>query len=388
MIGQNIKLALSEQIESHPTPMLSLYLDVNPANPANTPKAFVLRAAEAMRELDLDKSYIERITTRLSQDFVIPEGRTLVIFAGEDPGEFFTHYYLQTDLPLLDLSDGALAHWGKPFIAPLLFALDQLERYAVLYVSSDRVRLFEVFLGQIAELSDFVRIVDTEEWQPYREARRSPLTGAGNVAARGGADTDRFEDRMEEQTARLYRALLPEFEQTLADAEIDRIILIGLPDSVSAFEQLLKPQLEAMVVARLAPPANPEADAHAWLPLVTGVIEEVEQEQELALLDRIRETGVWGIQETLTMLQEHRISTLVVPWIVKDNVYRADSGRIAATLAEAKVMSPDEEFRLVPLLEVLPDIVAQSNTTLEFVDGEAEKRLNEEFGGMAGVKRW
>jgi hypothetical protein len=347
-----------------------------------------LRAREALRELDLDKAYIEKVTRRLSQDFVIPEGRTLVIFAGEDPNELFTSYYLQTDLPLLDLSDGALAHWGKPFIAPLLFALDQLERYAALYVSMDRVRLFEVFLGQIAELADFARVVDTDEWQPYREARRSPLTGGSNVAARGGTASDSFDIRMEEQTARLYRSLLPEFEETLTSNEIDRIILIGLPDSVSAFEKLLKPELKAMVVARLAPPANPAADARAWLPLVTDVVTSVEQEKESELLDRIRETGVWGLQESLTLLQEHRISTLVVPWIVKGNVYRADGGRIAATLAEAKVMSPDEDFRLVPLLEVLPDIAAQSNTKLEFVDGAAEKRLNDEFGGMAGVKRW
>jgi hypothetical protein len=388
MIGRNIKRALREQVEPHPAPVLSLYLDVNPANPANTQKAFVLRAREALRELDLDKAYIGRITTRLSQDFVIPEGRTLAIFAGEDPDAFFNHYYLQTDLPLLDLSDGALAHWGKPFVAPLLFALDQLERYAARYVSEDRARLFEVFLGQIEELQDFVRIVDTDEWRPYREARRSPLTAGGNVAARGGADTDRFEDRMEEATARLYRSLLPHFERTVREEEIDRIILIGLDEAVSTFEGLLKPEFAKMVVARLAPPANPSGGAHEWLPLVSDVIGKVESEHEMALLDRIRETGVWGVQETLTMLQEHRLSTLVIPWKVDLNVYASESGRIAATLAEAEVMSPGEEFRLVPLLEVLPRVVADSSTVLEFVENEVEVRLTEEFGGMAGVKRW
>jgi hypothetical protein len=388
MIGRNTRLALREQIEPHATPLLSLYLDVNPANPANTPKAFVLRAREALRELDLDRDYIEMITRKLSQDFVIPEGRTLAIFAGEDPDELFSSYYLQTELPLLDLSDGVLAHWGKPFIAPLLFVLDQLERYAALYVSADRVRLFEVFLGQIAELADFVRIVDTDEWQPYREARRSPLTGGSNVAARGGADSDSFDARMEEQTARLYRSLLPELEETVREGEIDRIILIGLDDSVSTFEGLLPAALKNMVVDRLAPPANPAADAQAWLPLVSGVIDRVEQEHELALLDRIRESGVWGVQETLTLLQEHRISTLVVPWTVKGDVYVADSGRIAPTLAEAKVMSPGEDFRLVPLLVILPQVAAEGDATIEFVAGEAENRLNSEFGGMAGVKRW
>lgn len=388
MIGSNTKRALLEQVEPHPTPVLSLFLDVNPANPSNTPKAFILRAREAMRELDLDKGFIEKIATKLGQDFVIPKGRSLVIFAGEDPDELFNHYYLQSDLPLLDLSDGALAHWGKPFIAPLLFALDQRERYAALFLSSDRVRMFEVFLGQIEELSDFVRTADTDSWQPYREANRSPLVGGSNVAARGGADVDRYEDRLEEATARLYRSLLPDFEESLSSYEMDRIILIGQAEAVSMFEGIMKPEQKKMVVARVAPPANPSGPARDWLPLVIDEIGKAELEYELGLLDRIRETGVWGLQETLTLLQDHRISTLVVPWTVKGNVYRSGDGRIATTIAEAKVMSPQEEFQMLPLLEVLPEIVAQSNTTLEFVEGEAETRLNEEFGGMAGVKRW
>jgi hypothetical protein len=51
-------------------------------------------------------------------------------------------------------------------------------------------------------------------------------------------------------------------------------------------------------------------------------------------------------------------------------------------------MSPGEDFRLVPLLVILPQVAAEGDATIEFVAGEAENRLNSEFGGMAGVKRW
>lgn len=387
MIGSNVKRALLEQVAEHPDPVLSLYIDVNPGSRDNTPKAFVLRAAEAMRKLDLDKLYIRQVTDKLTQDFAISQGRSLVVFAGENISELFNAYYLQSQLPLLDLSDGALANWGRPFIAPLLFALDQRERYAVIYVSTERVRVFEAFLGQIEEITDFVRVVDTDSWQPYREARRSPAEGMG-IAARGGADVDRFQDRMDEATTRLYRSLLPDVEKALKESETDRVILMGRAAAVSSFQGLMNAATQKRVVGTLPPPANPDGPAREWLPLVKDLIDEAELAHEMKLLDNIRESGVWGLQETLTMLQEHRIHTLVIPWTVKQHVFLSAGGRISASEEEAKVLFPDEEVTEVRLLEVLPDLVKQTNTTLEFVEDEAEARLINDFGGMAGVKRW
>ena len=385
MIGQNLKLALSEVIASDVFPVLSLYLDVNPANPNNTPKAFVLRAAEAMRNAGLEKEYVAAVSDRLSKHFAITEGRSLVIFAGEDLDELFDHNYLQTRLPLLERTDGALAHWGEPFVAPLLYVLDQRERYAVVYVSEDRVSVFEAFLGQIAEVSDHERMVDTDTWQPYRHARRSPGIGAG-VAARGGADVDRFTDRMREASARLYRSLLPELEKALEAEDVDKIILSGSSSALSAFQEAMSDGLRRQVVRELPPPANPDASAHEWLPLVKDLIDEVEAERELELLDRVRETGVWGVQETLTLLQEHRLRTVIVPWVVDKLVFRAESGRVAVTAAEANVLAPDEPVSEVALLAVLPELAKRSGAVIEFTDGEAERRLIEEFGGMAGLK--
>src|SRR5690554_1203527 len=136
MIGSNLKLALLEHIESKTEPMLSLYLNVNPAHPDNTMGAFVLRGAEAMRQAGIDKDYIDRITDKLSADYTRPEGRTLALYAGEDPDEQFDAYFLQTSLPFLEADAGAVAHWGRALVAPLLFVLDQRERYGVVYVAS------------------------------------------------------------------------------------------------------------------------------------------------------------------------------------------------------------------------------------------------------------
>ncbi len=388
MIGNNLKLALLEQIEPHDTPVLSLYLDVNRGNDATADKAFALRAAQALRELPLDKQYVARISERLKIEFARPEGRTLALFTGEDPDDTLGAYYLQTELPFLEDSDGALAHWGRPLVGPLLFALDQRERYAVVYVAEARVRVFEAFLGQIQELNDHGLEVDTDEWVPYREARRSPAVGVGGVAARGGADVDSFKTRLAEASARLYRSLTPRLERNLDEERVDRIILMGTPGNLAAFQEVLPDAVKSKVVGTLPPPPNPDADAPEWLPLVQELVADAEEAHELALLDRVREEGVGGLQETLSLLQDHRLHSLVMPWNGLPTVYRVPSGRVSAGPEEARALEPGAEPEEVELLEVLPELVRQSGTALEFVHGPAQERLHAEFGGLAGLTRW
>jgi len=387
VIGANLKLALLEQIDSHAQPVLSLYLNVNPANPDNTQGAVVLRAAEAMRGAGISKEYIERVTGRLTTQFSRPEGRTLVIFAGEDLDQRFDAYYLQTDLPFLNASDGVIANWGRPLVAPLLYVLDQRERYGVLYVAADRARMFEAFLGQVDELVDFVRTVDTDEWRVQREARRSPASGLG-VAARGGAAVDSYRDRMEEATARLYRNLLPEVEKLVSEQRMHRLILVGQAPALAAMQSVMNGKLKERLAGTLPPPTNPDAPAHEWQPLVQDLIAETELKFEMGLLDKIREGGVWGYQETLNLLQDGRLHTVVMPWTRAEPVWRTASGRVAATLQEAEALRPGEEVAQARLMEVLTDLVQNSGTILEFAEGKAEERLNAEFGGMAGLTRW
>jgi peptide subunit release factor 1 (eRF1) len=114
----------------------------------------------------------------------------------------------------------------------------------------------------------------------------------------------------------------------------------------------------------------------------------VEAEHQGALLDRIRESGVWGMQQTLSLLQEHRIQTLVVPWNLDQRVQRDQDGRVSVAGPADRELEPGETSEDVALLEVLPGLVEQSGARLEFVEGANEVRLNDEFGGMAGVTRW
>src|SRR5690625_3358182 len=120
MLDKQTIEAIRTQVAPHEPPVLSLYVNVNPAEQGNQQKAHVLRARAALEGLALPDRVRDEVLRRLDQEHVIPGGRSLVVFAGEDPSKLFNLMYLHQELPLLDLdaSQGALARWGEPFVAP------------------------------------------------------------------------------------------------------------------------------------------------------------------------------------------------------------------------------------------------------------------------------
>lgn len=386
MLDKRTVARIRDTIAPHDEPVLSLYLDVNPANPDNVRKAHVRRTKGALRELDLPKGFADEVVKRLSLEHVIPQGRTLVVFAGEDPDALFETFYLQTELALLDLADGALAHWGKPYVAPLLFAVDEHERYGVAYVSSDAWRYFEVFLGEISELRGADRLDPSTDWREYSMARRSPAV-AGPV--QGGSDHDRFAARQEDWTLRHYREAADELKVAVEAAGIGRLVLIGQEAILRGFEAQLEPTLASKVVARTPAPSDPNVSAAHWLSLVEPIVEQVEREHEGALLDRVREHGTWGLDATLEALQEGRLSILLVPWGASTMIYRCETTRaVCATEEQALRICVGEGHAQVPLKEMLPELVERFGLKLEFLAGEPGQALRSELGGLAGVRRW
>lgn len=382
--------AIRNRVAPHDPPVLSLYLNVNPAETGNQHKAAVLRARAALDGLQLPAGLKAEVLRRLDQEHVIPGGRSLVVFAGEDPDELFEVTYLHQELPMLDLdsSEGALARWGEPFTAPLLFAVDQTERYAAIYVSQQLVRVFEVFMGDIEDAWSSERDLDTEEWKQFSESKQSPAVGKP-AASRGGRDVDTFTDRVEQVTARFYSGVVSQFEDSRLNSQADRIMLLGTPDAVTAFFEALPPQLQERVVARLPAPADDQMAAADWYPLLSEAIREAEATHEQQLLDQIRERGSWGLSEVLGLLNNGQADVLVMPWHVGQTVWLArESGVVATDPTALQTLQPDDSYAEVKLKDALPGIVQRSSVRVEFVDGASAERLRDEFAGIAVLRRW
>src|SRR5690606_27874734 len=135
--------------------------------------------------------------------------------------------------------------------------LDQKQSYAVISVSVERVRVFEAFLGQIAEISSYERETDTDTWRVQRHARRSPGIGIG-VAARGGADVDSYQDRLDEATARMYRGLMCKVVSKHDNEDLQRVIISRTAANIAAFNPARPDGLPKRLVDEIQPPTNPD----------------------------------------------------------------------------------------------------------------------------------
>jgi hypothetical protein len=378
--------ALQTQVATHPAPVLSLYLNVNPSRPENARKAYALRARAAMERLGVDKHTARQIVTKLRQDHGMPDARTLVVFAGDEPRTFFESYAIRPEIALVEAGDGVVARWGEPYVAPLLLTVQEHLRYLVVLLASDHVRLFELYLDEVAELDGLVQPLDDSGWRPMREH----ATGAPGVPARGGSGKDLYDKRVADWRRRFHLEVARHLDRTLeALGGEPRLILMGQGPEVNAFESVLPPALRARVVDRLPAPANVDAPASELEPLFVAALQTIEQQTEGALLDAIQEKGVWGFDATLEAVREGRIHLLVVPWRMRATVFHVGDGEaVAPSPAEAARHAPDRPVLETPLADVLPALLTRHNMQLAVMHGDNEARLFETFDGLAGLARW
>ena len=381
-----------KRLRSLPPPVLSLYALVNPGDANVTQftfdfkkKPYVIRAKDTMKALGVPKKVAERVLFRLEHD--APQAVTRAVFAGDDFVEVFD---LGVELPVVDLASGLVeARWGEPYLAPLLFALDEYERYGVAYLDRERWRLFEVFMGEIAEVEDAFRAVAPEEWRRLSESRpAAPRTEGGfAAAARGGTAKDKFDRRLLEWTHRFYKDRAQELFRFVEERGIRRVILMGPEEDTRYFASFLPKALAERVVAHLPSPGHPRVSPGEVLKRVLPEIERIEREEEKKLLARVREEGIWGADPVLDALMIGRVYLWVLPWKLDLEVYYCPEERFAAAGLEAARAVCAEPVRR-PLKDLVADLAEVYGAQVEFVRGEAERELTTELGGMAGLVRW
>lgn len=378
MLTQEGTRYIREFVAPRVAPVLSLYLDVNPANPSNQGKAYVLRAREALEATKTPPEVRKKVLETLEHD--LPQARSRVLFATEG---WMESYDLQVDLPLVE---GVEARWGEPYLTPILYVLDEYDRVGVVYLDSEKWRMFEVYLGEIEELPGAFRAVPTQEWNQLTQDSPGRRYGQGGIH-RAAANTDRFERRLDAWTHRFYKRLAGLLEQVMNERNIQQLVLVGQKPEVLVFKELLPKRLRERVLATLPSLPTPRAPAGEVLRLVQGVLEPLERERENRLLDELAERGVTGLDQTLELLQQGGLHLLVAPWNPRGKVYRAPDGWVGGSM-EGAVAHGAGRIEDVELKQVLPELAEAYGTRLEFVRGPAEERLHKAFGGLAGLPRW
>lgn len=376
--------SLYQRLAPYGERVISLYVDVNPASVDNQRKAWVLRARAAVDALGLPNGSARRIAERLRSQ-VLPDARTLAVFAHADDDELFHLVPIEHTLRAVTGHDGALARFGEPFLAPIELNVLRRRPSLVVQVVGDRVRRFVVTPGGISELERVQQDWDETFWRTDE--------GTGSIrpgeTQRGGSPKDAYEERTEAWIERLYKRVAADLRKVAEEHGARRVILSGTAPDVAALEAQLDPATAALVKGRIPLQPNPEASPGSLHAVFLEAVTEAEAVEAAEDLARAEESGVVGAGPTLQAVNEGRVHTLVVPDVPYQEVWRCKgSGRVYATRERAAGECLGEELEPVPLADALPRLAEAFGMELRFTSGEADRRLREDLGGLAGLLRW
>ena len=400
MLNQKEANELIDRLSALEAPVLSVYADINPASPDNKGGAWRKRIKNALKDipeiqkrpehaLSLNDAILELINEER------PAARTMALFAKQNHlGKLFVERVdLNVDLPVVDLRAGrSQARFGAPWIAPLIFAMDEYERTAVLHLNGSKWRFFELFLGDLKECDNVFAGFDEQDWKDLKEAAefiRSGELRAKTEPDKSGSTKDTYAAKLGYWRHKLYVRLGRLLERALHARGINRLVLMGEEPETAVCLNALPRQLRAKVVARVHNPKDLDNPTVADIKKhVEPVLEDAERKAEMALLDEIQEQpGIWGLGKVLDALQIGQLDTLVVPFDSDAKIWACpDYGLVSAdreTLAELC-----DGAEQVALGDRIFSLAGDYGTRLEFVEGPAKKRLNNEFGGIAAKRRW
>jgi hypothetical protein len=341
----DIKQLVSEMDER----VLSIYLTVDPAareNQATTP-AWRITLKNMLRDIEsgLDRNYSadwEAARQRLDAYFrdYSPASKGLALF-------FTLDWQQEYSLPIPVENQAA---FGRPLVAPLLWAIDEYEPYLIVLVDSEKAHFLTAYLGT-AEVGETIKLeLETEDW---REKTLMPATSHGRNLNQG-SHRDIFEDRVQEHTERFYRDVVDHMQELLDEHPARRILLGGHELAAHAVRDLLPERMAETVVDVMAIPMR--SSAHEVLAHVLPRALEYEREQELALVDQVINLakaggrGALGREAVMQALEQQRVELLLAPWPLDDS------------------------------LNDLPARVFASGGSIELVHGEAAERLKAEGG--------
>ncbi|GLI33253.1 baeRF10 domain-containing protein [Desulforhabdus amnigena] len=307
---------LKERKGREDSPVLSLYLNLDPANPVNLRGGYKVSLDGILKNLEsqiTDENQLRHFQedaewARRKTEFHIAKGRSLVLFCDVSESFFF-----EEDLPIRFANQAW--YGGSPYIRPLLEARNEYERYGVVVADREKARFFLISMGEIDEISDIFQ----EPPVKHRSA--------------AGSDHMRSQMIFQRRAAKWSEEFLKNVSDTLHDImfeyDIDRILLGGPEEVTAELQRLLPKTVSARVVDRIR--VSVTAKSNEVFDAAFPLIEQLEKEQEASLVQDLittahksKATGVkavLGFDATLDAINQGRVYRLVYPNGLRMNGY-------------------------------------------------------------------
>jgi hypothetical protein len=364
--------------------VLSVYLQIDPRDPANTHSTPRWRVAlhnglrDVQREADergdgrdgrlalrdLAKRVEDEIDAHVGSDL---RGRGFAWLLSAD-GSLDRRYTLQ--IPLR----GDRIVWDRrPYVLPLIDAADRGRKIGLILVDGEHVRLLCWEMGKLTEPEESLYTFEPEgAWHRYTE--RSGGRGVWTVSAREG-----YEQRMEDQRERFIHHAAGETARRIGELGWERLIVVGEVGVTERFVAALPQNARERVAAQLdrnllheplseiAQRVEPLAK-EAWERDVSGALSAARERAAAG------GNGTVGADDTLAALAEARVSHLVLD--PNADFSAAELGELAT-----QVMG-DAGPALIP--ERAVEHALQTDARVTLVDGDGLG----DVGGIAALLRY
>jgi hypothetical protein len=348
--------------------VLSVYLDVNQGLQTNLNRHHIAGFKAQLRALEQNTApdrlaELQRDASPVLQYLSANDARgtTLVVFSNASQDLFWTR---ELRVPLA----GGVRWEEKPFVRPLVEALDEYECCAAVVLNHEQARLYTVCLGEI-ELRD--QVVAPEK----RKHVRSPASDVAHAQV----NLQRKED---EHASRHFKEVADRLERLAAKTDFRRIVIAGQRDAAAEFQSVLPKRLQQQVV-RIVPLAVEAGEGDVFRE-VQKVQEEIERAKELELVERLitaahkASQGVLSVQPTLDAMRLGSILQLVYVEGYKTPGCRCRNcqsmfvdGRVKCAYCDGEVEAVDD------VVSRLVEAVVNSGGEAEYVRGAASDRLRQ-----------
>lgn len=308
---------------SEESPVLSLYLDVDPTKRTTDEYKLVLRGLLKKISGQAQRKDVGAVRRYFDHEYDW-QGKGVVLFSCLEQ-DFWRAY------PLAVPVENHVHVGNRPYIKPLTNILDAYGRYGVVLVDQEGARLFLFQLGELRETSGTIG----EEVKRMKHGR-------GSAAGRRGGVTGRTGRREEEIAQRNLKEAADLTAKFCEGGRCSRIILGGTDQTVAQFQEMLPKDLQEQIVGSF--PSVMTASEAGILDRSLEIIGTVERETEKELVENVITAaakggaGVIGLADTLGAVHEGRVHILVVAEGYRATGYRCQQcGYIAA---QAKKQCP------------------------------------------------
>jgi peptide subunit release factor 1 (eRF1) len=263
---------------------------------------------------------------------------------------------------------------SRPLVEPLVAALDECERIAVLLFDKERARLFTLYLGQIEERQLLVDEVpgkqETGDWFALSQKR--------------------YERHHEDHVLRHAKRTIRALSDVLRTYPFDRLFIGGTDEAVSLLAHHLPRPLRDRYAGSLGLSLFAGDDEVRSAALAAAEITERREETEevRALLDAKTEPHVaLGLESTLGALAEGRVHRLyVAAGLDRDGAWCERCGRLTAQFARCPTCGGPAQATANLGEQAIEAALAQG-ASVEIVSGQAASLLMEQ-GGLGALTRY